>query len=356
MVWERARCGRPSRRSSAGPPHRGRVRGAARRRPRAAVRERTGLELDATFPATTPLGARPSRRRPRGRASWPTATSRSWLLLPAHRRARHRRRQRGAHAALPPRRHRLGRRAARAVRHPARAAAADRRLRRAWSDGGIPVPRGAGDQQASLFGLRCWAPGEAKVTLGTGASCSSTPARPPAPPDGVLASTRLAAGRHDAYALEGFVPDRRRRARLVRPHRRAAARPGARRRCAAPATTASSASPRSRAPASPTWNPAATGALLGLRPRHTRADLARAVVDGILHQVVDGLEAIGRGRPDGRRRARALGLGRSSGSPTSPACGWSGPPVRTRRRWEPPCSPASPPACGRRRRPSRRTR
>jgi glycerol kinase len=32
----------------------------------------------------------------------------------------------------------------------------------------IPVRAAAGDQQASLFGLRCWEPVTAKVTLGTG--------------------------------------------------------------------------------------------------------------------------------------------------------------------------------------------
>ena len=42
----------------------------------------------------------------------------------------------------------------------------------------------------------------------------------------------------------------------------------------------------------PTWDPGATGALFGLRLSHTRADVARAVVDGVLHQVVDGLEAM----------------------------------------------------------------
>jgi glycerol kinase len=44
---------------------------------------------------------------------------------------------------------------------------------------------------------------------------------------------------------------------------------------------------------SPTWDATARGALLGLELGTARADLARAVVDGILHQVADAVEAIG---------------------------------------------------------------
>ena len=43
----------------------------------------------------------------------------------------------------------------------------------------------------------------------------------------------------------------------------------------------------------PSWNAQAAGTVLGLRLGTTRAQLARAVVDGVLHQVVDGLDAIG---------------------------------------------------------------
>src|SRR3712207_7217628 len=53
------------------------------------------------------------------------------------------------------------------------------------------VRAAVGDQQASLFGLRCWAPGTAKVTLGTGAFVlANAGGDRPAPPEGVLASCR----------------------------------------------------------------------------------------------------------------------------------------------------------------------
>ena len=88
---------------------------AALREHAAWVRERTGLELDATFPATKlrwvldRVGRRPRLRRRRVVAA-----------AAARRRPRHRRRQRRPLAAVPARRRRLGRRAARPVRHPAR--------------------------------------------------------------------------------------------------------------------------------------------------------------------------------------------------------------------------------------------
>jgi glycerol kinase len=77
----------------------------------------------------------------------------------------------------------------------------------------------------------------------------------------------VAARGHDLVRARGLHPDRRRGDRLVRARRRAAGRRRAR--------------------------PGARGALLGLSLGTTRADLARAVVDGILHQVADAADAIG---------------------------------------------------------------
>jgi glycerol kinase len=42
----------------------------------------------------------------------------------------------------------------------------------------------------------------------------------------------------------------------------------------------------------PAWDAGTSGALLGLRPGAGRAELVRAVVDGVLHQVADALDAI----------------------------------------------------------------
>ena len=159
-----------------------------------------------------------------------------------------------------------------------------------------------------MFGLRGWTPSAAKVTLGTGAFLLvQAGTDPPAPPDGVLASCAWRRGDTTHYALEGLVPAAG--AAVDWSPAWARSRPRA------SWTLLRSAGdddlvcvPTLQGAGAPTWNPAATGGLFGLRLSHTRADLTRAVVDGILHQVVDGLEATPGGRPDGRRRVVALGL------------------------------------------------
>jgi glycerol kinase len=71
----------------------------------------------------------------------------------------------------------------------------------------VPIGGIAGDQQAALFGQRCFTPGRAKATYGTGAfvlvNAGSTPA---AAPDGVLRTVAWQLGDNDpVYALEGAV-------------------------------------------------------------------------------------------------------------------------------------------------------
>ena len=149
---------------------------------------------------------------------------------------------------------------------------------------GIPVTAAAGDQQASLFGLRCWEPGTAKVTLGTGAFVlAQAGTAAPRPPDGILASCAWRRAETTSYALEGFIPTA---GAAVDWFARIGALP--------PAKELEPLLQGSRP--GPICVPVLTGArgaLLGLDLGTTRADLARAVVDGVLHQVADAVEAIG---------------------------------------------------------------
>ncbi len=161
--------------------------------------------------------------------------------------------------------------------------------------GDIPVRAAAGDQQASLFGLGCRRAGEAKVTLGTGAFLLVHAGEtPPDPPAGVLASTAWRRAGTTTYALEGFVPTA---GAAVDWFARIGALPPAAELDALlregdddPAVVCV---PALQGTGVPSWNAGAAGTVLGLRLGTTRAQLARAVVDGVLHQVVDGLEAIG---------------------------------------------------------------
>ena len=72
---------------------------------------------------------------------------------------------------------------------------------------GIPIAGVAGDQQAALFGQRCWRPGMVKNTYGTGCfTVMYLGTQPPVAQDGGLITTLAcdAAGA-PAYALEGSV-------------------------------------------------------------------------------------------------------------------------------------------------------
>jgi len=161
--------------------------------------------------------------------------------------------------------------------------------------GGIPVRAAAGDQQASLFGLRCWEPGTAKVTLGTGAFVLAQGGEePPRPPAGILASCAWRRESTTSYALEGFIPTAgaaadwfaRIGALPSGPELDALLREGT-------AESGVVCVPVLQGFGSPSWDAGARGALLGLSLGTDRADLARAVVDGILHQVADAVDAMG---------------------------------------------------------------
>ena len=151
----------------------------------------------------------------------------------------------------------------------------------------------AGDQQASLFGLRCWEPGTAKVTLGTGAFVLAQAGEaPPRPPAGILASCAWRRAGATSYALEGFIPTA---GAAVDWFTRIGALPAGRELDellpeGAPGVVCV---PALQGFGSPSWDAGARGSLLGLSLGTTRADLARAVIDGILHQVADAVEAIG---------------------------------------------------------------
>jgi glycerol kinase len=253
---------------------------AALREHEAFVRERTGLELDATFPATK---LRWLLDRVDGDLAYGDVAS--WLLF----------RLAGVHVCDAGNAGRsllcplggddwdddlldLFR-----IPRPLLPPIVDSDAIEATIDG-IPVRAAAGDQQASLFGLRCWEPGTAKVTLGTGAFVlAQTGGTAPRPPDGILASCAWRRAGATSYALEGFIPTA------------GAAVDWFARLGALPAGKDLEPLLESSRPG-PVCVPVLTGArgaVFGLDLGTTRADLARAVVDGILHQVADAVEAIG---------------------------------------------------------------
>jgi glycerol kinase len=160
--------------------------------------------------------------------------------------------------------------------------------------GDLPVRACAGDQQASLFGLRCFEPGAAKVTLGTGAFVlAQAGTETPCPPAGILASCAWRRESTTSYALEGFIPTGGAAADWFA---RIGALPPAGPELDALLEAADNAGlicvPAFQGSGSPDWDAGVRGSLLGLSLGTTRAELARAVVDGILHQVADAVEAM----------------------------------------------------------------
>lgn len=161
--------------------------------------------------------------------------------------------------------------------------------------GGVRLAAALGDQQASLLGLGCVERGQAKVTLGTGAFLFVQAGEEPSvPPNGVLASCAWRLGGRTSYAFEGFIPaagsalDWFAGAGIMPP----AAELDALLREAGPEDRSIACVPTLQGLGTPSWDPAIRAGLLGMSRATTRAQLARAVVDGVIHQVADALQAI----------------------------------------------------------------
>jgi glycerol kinase len=159
----------------------------------------------------------------------------------------------------------------------------------------LPIMGVLGDQQASLFGQRCFEPGQAKVTLGTGGFLLVQGGREaPRPPDGVLASCAWRCRGATSFALEGFVPvagaaiDWLVEIGVLD----AAASLDELVSTAAPDELDVVFVPALQGLGTPSWQAATRGTLVGLSRSTSRADIACATVDGVLHQIADGVEAI----------------------------------------------------------------
>jgi glycerol kinase len=158
-----------------------------------------------------------------------------------------------------------------------------------------PVTAMLGDQQASLFGLGCRAPGMAKVTLGTGAFIlAQAGATPPTAPGGVLSSCAWRREGQTSFALEGFIPTAGAALSWLSEIGVLSDPAGLDELLgsAGPDDGAAVCVPALQGLGTPSWDASARGAILGISRATTRGELARAVVDGVLHQVADALEAI----------------------------------------------------------------
>ena len=159
----------------------------------------------------------------------------------------------------------------------------------------IPLAGAAGDQQAALFGQRCWTSGEAKNTYGTGCFLLlNTGDRPVDSRHGLVTTIAWGIGGKVAYALEGSVFVGGAAIQWLRDEL------GLLSTSAESEAVARSVSdtngcyvvPAFTGLGAPYWRPDARGVITGLTRGVNRAHIVRATLDSIAYQVVDVLEAM----------------------------------------------------------------
>jgi glycerol kinase len=163
--------------------------------------------------------------------------------------------------------------------------------------GEIPIAGIAGDQQASLFGQRCTAPGGTKNTYGTGCFMLQNTGR-----QAVTSSNRLVTtvawkiGGSVDYALEGsvfiggaVVQWLRDGLRLIRDPNEVEALANS-----VPDNGGVYFVPAFVGLGAPHWDPYARGSIFGITRGITAAHLARAALESIAYQVADLLDAMQR--------------------------------------------------------------
>ena len=161
----------------------------------------------------------------------------------------------------------------------------------------IAITALAGDQQAATFGQAAFAPGEAKVTYGTGAFMLLHAGEAPIPSEHGLLSTvlwQLGPGQPPAYALEGSV--------FVAGAAVQWLRDGLRAIRSAPEVEALASEvedtggvylvPAFTGLGAPHWDPHARGTIVGLTRGTGLPELARATLESIAFQVRDVLDAM----------------------------------------------------------------
>jgi glycerol kinase len=161
----------------------------------------------------------------------------------------------------------------------------------------IPIAGAAGDQQAATFGQACFEPGEAKVTLGTGAFLLVNTGEPVIRSGNGLLSTilwRLGPDTPIVHALEGSVFVTGAAVQWLRDGLGLFAESSEVERLAASVADSGGVVvvPAFVGLGAPYWDPDARGAILGITRGSGGAHIARATLESIAFQVRDVVEAM----------------------------------------------------------------
>jgi glycerol kinase len=174
---------------------------------------------------------------------------------------------------------------------------------------GVTIHGAAGDQQASLFGHRCFAPGSLKNTYGTGCFLlRNAGTRPVPPPKGLLGTVAWTLKGKTTYAHEGAVMAGGAVVQFLRDGLRIIANAAESESLAASVPDNGDVYfvPAFAGLGTPYWDPDARGLLIGLTRGTTRAHIARAALESIAYQSLDLMRAFGsvptsvRGKPSAR--------------------------------------------------------
>jgi glycerol kinase len=166
-----------------------------------------------------------------------------------------------------------------------------------WGEGHVlPLHALLVDQQAALFGQACFAPGDAKCTLGTGTFLlMNTGPTLRLSAHGLLSTIAWQIGSTTTYALDGGDFTAGAAVQWLGDGLALLSDPAASETLAHASTDPDVIFvPALAGLAAPHWQPHARGAFLGLSRATTRADLVRAVLDGIVCRIHDLIQAMQR--------------------------------------------------------------
>lgn len=161
---------------------------------------------------------------------------------------------------------------------------------------GVKIHGVAGDQQASLFGHRCFAPGSLKNTYGTGCFLlRNIGTRYVAPPKGLLGTVAWTLKGKTTYAHEGAVMIGGAVVQFLRDGLGIIDEASQSEGLAASLTSNEGVYfvPAFAGLGTPHWDPDARGLIIGLTRGTTRAHLCRAALESIAYQSLDLCHAFG---------------------------------------------------------------
>ena len=162
---------------------------------------------------------------------------------------------------------------------------------------GIPISGAAGDQQSALFGQACFSPGDAKNTYGTGSFVlMNLGSERPAPTEGLLTSVAWTMpGQAPTYCAEGAIFVTGAAVQWLRDglgmiDEAAELEPLA---LQCEDTGGVMFVPALTGLGSPWWDPNARGTIVGITRGTGRPELARAVIEAMVFQTRDVVDAMG---------------------------------------------------------------